>query len=186
MIWHLTDIYKGRQYKFNIVLGCLLSKNKEGQLKKIPLSCPAKLKKAIDIISNPFLVHHFEVDINTNLLNHKNTKWLILYAKFLIYLQKLFPSLLFFFSKFRLKVFDNSDIAIEFFRQVHPNNQKVLCLPRSIFAATTSKNFKEKGVLIIGIFHPSKHLHAWIIEDDHNPCSFDNIWTNYSPLTVIT
>lgn len=187
MIRHLKNIYKNKEYKFSLLMGCLISKeidvlsNKKNKFKSIP----PKLSETLKIIEDPFKVKTSFHSTSSEFKDLKKRGRLIVYARFLIYLQKKFPTLLLLFAHLRFKIFEDSDRAIEFFRQVHPENQKILCLSRSIFAASTSKKFKKNGGLFIGIFHPSKHMHAWIIEDSHNPCKFDNIWTNYSPLVAI-
>lgn len=107
------------------------------------------------------------------------------YIKFLIFLHKYFFPGLYLISKIRLNIFQNSEIAISYFKQIIKKNQQILCLPRSIFAMTTSKAFRNKGALFIGIFYPSLHMHAWIIEDSYNPDPNDNTWINYTPIAII-
>lgn len=187
MIRHLDNIYKNKKYKFNFLMGCLIGKDIDDSIDKIKKqkNFPRKLSENLKIIEEPFKAKTSFLSTSSEFEDLKKRGRVMVYARLLIYLQKKFPNLLFLFVHFRFKIFEDSDSAIEFFRQVHPKNQKVLCLPRSIFAATTSKKFKRNGSLFIGIFHPSKHMHAWIIEDNHNPCRFDNIWTNYSPVVAI-
>lgn len=84
-----------------------------------------------------------------------------------------------------MNMFKNAFEATMFFCEAIEANQMKLCLPRSIFVATTSKQFKETGVMFIGIFHPTRHMHAWIIEDGIQPYINDNLWINYTPVSVM-
>ena len=89
-------------------------------------------------------------------------------------------------TKFRIPIFENSNQAIVIFREITKDkNQSDLCLPRSFFAAVTSKKFKESGAVFIGVFLPSTSMHAWVIEDNIQPDFEDNIWFNYQPVAVL-
>lgn len=90
------------------------------------------------------------------------------------------------FSRISLKVFQSSDEAIEFYRKnIYPNQQNDLCLSRAFFASATSKRFKQNGVIFIGVFLPSKSMHAWVIEDGAIADPYDGIWLNYQPVAAI-
>ena len=64
-------------------------------------------------------------------------------------------------------------------------NQRVLCLPRSIFIATTSRRFKGNGALFIGCFFPFRHMHAWVIEDGMQADVYDRGWIMFTPLAMM-
>jgi len=82
--------------------------------------------------------------------------------------------------------FENSSQAIDFFRhQVYSKPQDSLCLPRSLFAASASKRFAESGVIVIGVFFPTRSMHAWIIEDGRQPDRHDSMWVNFRPVAMI-
>ena len=82
--------------------------------------------------------------------------------------------------------FEDSSQAIAFFRQqVYSAPQDNLCLPRSLFAASASKRFAESGVIVIGVFLPTRNMHAWIIEDGRQPDSHDSMWINFRPVAMI-
>lgn len=82
--------------------------------------------------------------------------------------------------------FEDSSQAIAFFRrQVYSAPQDSLCLPRSLFAASASKRFAEFGVIVIGVFLPTRNMHAWIIEDGRQPDSHDSMWINFRPVAMI-
>lgn len=140
-----------------------------------------KAKQILEVVKDPFLVMKVDSIKPTENPNYK----IKFYVSFLIWLFKHFHIGLFLVSKIRLNIFDDSKTACEVFTKCHPNNQNILCLPRSIFIATTSKRFKAHGAMFIGVFLPSKHMHAWIIEDRANPCSFDTIWTNFTPVAIM-
>jgi hypothetical protein len=90
------------------------------------------------------------------------------------------------FAKLGYRYFSDSKEAIAFFRKyICPGQQNDLCLARTLFAAATSKKFKENGVIFIGVFLPSKSMHAWIIEDGAHTDPHDGIWINYQPVAAI-
>jgi len=90
------------------------------------------------------------------------------------------------FSKISIRVFQSSEEAVLFYRNyIYPNKQNDLCLARAFFAAATSKSFKENGLIFIGVFLPSKSMHAWIIEDRAMADPQDSIWLNYQPVAAI-
>lgn len=84
--------------------------------------------------------------------------------------------------------FPNTVTSIAAFRSVYPGSahQRTLCLPRTLFALATSRSFKQNGVAFIGVFLPSRKMHAWIIEGNRNPDPKDDIWICYQPVAAIT
>ena len=113
--------------------------------------------------------------------------WLLKgYAKTLVFLCKKCYPLAYFLSLFRFNCFDNSCTAAETFRKIiSTGDQKVLCLPRSIFIATTSRKFKQSGALFIGVFLPSSNMHAWVIEDGIIADRYDIDWILYTPVSMM-
>lgn len=87
-------------------------------------------------------------------------------------------------SAFKFPLFENATDAVLFYRQIKPK-QEDLCMPRSLFVACTSKRFKEKGTLFIGISLPTKSMHAWVIEDNTQPDLCDSIWINFQPVLIL-
>ena len=82
--------------------------------------------------------------------------------------------------------FTKSSDAINFFHQATPSGDRSkLCLPRALFAAKASKSFKDNGVILIGVFLPSRQMHAWIIEDGQQADPYDDIWHLYRPVAAI-
>jgi hypothetical protein len=48
-----------------------------------------------------------------------------------------------------------------------------------------SRKFADMGVVLIGVFLPSRSLHAWIIEDGMQPDSSDKQWINFQPVAAV-
>ena len=75
--------------------------------------------------------------------------------------------------------------AYEHFRSISGLKQDTLCLPRTLFAAKTSREFKKSGVLFIGVLLASKQMHAWIVEDGRICDQRDTRWVDYRPVAAI-
>lgn len=184
MFYNLKKSLKGKRYKFFSPLGWLVSREVQNESCDVAaLSLPQKAVDALKFVENPYLITPLRI-VDSH--HHHISTMLKLYAYLLIWLYHNFYFGLWVISHLRLSVFEDSCQAINAFREIHPQNQKVLCLPRSIFAATLSRRFKNHGVMVIGAFLPSRHLHAFIIEDSRNPCNFDNAWINYTPIAVMS
>ena len=113
-------------------------------------------------------------------------KWPIkMYGRFLIWLSAHFYPLLYLLSFLRLDIYEGGAVSAKAFSQIHPANQHILCLSRSVFIATTSKRFKSHGTMFVGAMLPTHALHAWVMEDGCNACSWDVYWTNYTPLAIM-
>lgn len=173
MISELSVTYQGAFWYFNKWMGLTYSmkqkkKYSEGQLP--------------DEIVNPFLVStRKENPVNVNV-----SSWLYEYAFVLVWAAKHCYPIVFILSHLRLNVFENAQQASWVFQQITQDyQQKLLCLPRSVFVATTSKRFKEHGTLYIGVFLPSRNMHAWIIEDNMQTDGWDNYWILYQPLIMM-
>jgi len=81
--------------------------------------------------------------------------------------------------------FETASTAIRHFREIVPGNQKTLCFSRALYAAKTSSQFSKSGVVFIGVFLPSRSMHAWVIEDRQQPDPQDTYWTNFRPVAAI-
>jgi len=82
--------------------------------------------------------------------------------------------------------FENAREAIEFFNERTSHlNQNALCLPRSLFSAAQSQTFSDNGAILIGVFLPSRSMHAWIIEKGCQPDQGDRVWVNYRPIAAL-
>jgi len=90
------------------------------------------------------------------------------------------------YASFAKPCFEDSHEAINFFRkQSLPSPQNTLCLSRSIFAASASRRFADSGAIFIGVFLPTRNMHAWIIEDGRQPDLQDSMWINFRPVAAL-
>lgn len=113
--------------------------------------------------------------------------WLGSYARLLVRICRLSFGLAQLMARLRLPVYTDATEAILAFRKVFPGEaQQELCLPRSLFAAATSRKFRDHGVVFIGVFLPSRSMHAWVIEDGIQPDPFDGGWINFRPVAALT
>ena len=179
--------YRNKIYSFVPWCGILRSVNNQtthdSTLAQIRLKNP-KINSGIELIEDPYKVHTYTSNRNKPGINRFPVR---AYAKLLVWLYHHFYWGLYLMSKFHFDIFEDAIAATdEFCRIVGNENQHLLCLPRSIFAATTSKKFKSKGIMIIGVFFPAHFMHAWIMEDGFNNWRDDNIWTNYTPVAIMT
>lgn len=109
-----------------------------------------------------------------------------IYARLLVFLWKHCYPGIWLLSHCRFSLFKDAGEANLAFREILKNsNQNILCLPRSVFIATTSSRFKKNGALFIGCFFPSRHLHAWVIEDRMHADIFDHQWIMFTPLVMM-
>lgn len=174
--------HNDRSYVFERYTGLLLEKENNDNLKRIT-SPVIKVMWALDLNSNPYKLRKGQ-QIGT-VINSPNTA-MRLYARLLVRLYKLTFSLTRLCSIYNFRVFENATYAIVAFRKLFPDSmQQDLCMPRTLFAASTSRKFKKKGVIFIGVFLPSKSMHAWIIEDGIQPDPYDNVWINFQPVAAI-
>jgi hypothetical protein len=178
----LPIYFNKKQYQMNSFFG-ILFEFENAQNKKI--ITPKKITDAIGYCNNPYTLTNIDFREINNIQNiKKNT--LRFYSNLLININKLNFGLGRFCSSFGQPVFNNASTSISFFRNYKPGAiQNDLCLPRSLFAASTSKIFKEKGVIFIGVSLPSNLMHAWIIEDGKQPDPSDTMWINFQPVAAI-
>jgi len=144
----------------------------------------AKIETHFNQVANPYLLKPF-CEFPTDNKIPKSPFYTVLLAKLFTFL--CLRSFLFvrFLSHFHFPIFDSTEEAILFYRTLYPGEQQNLCLPRSLFAACTSKTFKDEGALFIGVFLPSRAMHAWIIESGKQPDFDDDIWICYQPVAVM-
>lgn len=176
----LDIFYQDLNYKFNGWLGLMLVKTEKTEKK---LCLHEKVKKPLMQVNHPYLLIPYSRERIINISTHKKIAYkLAKVYTFLCLKSFLFVRLL---SLVRFQIFETTEEAIFFYRKVFPNKQQNLCLPRALFAACTSKSFKKNGVIFIGVFLPSKAMHAWIIEEDKQPDIYDDIWICYQPVAVM-
>lgn len=148
-----------------------------------PLVRVQKLQKALDFCGNPYSMPPSGIDSKKSLNRspreaHKAAR-LISLCRLNFFLARQYAAL-------TTPIFPSSKKAIDFFHNSTPRSDRSsLCMPRSLFAAKTSQTFKDKGVVFIGTFLPSRQMHAWIIEDGEQPDPYDKIWHLYKPVAAI-
>jgi len=179
----LLVVRDGQAFLFEPISGLLLSKTVNGSSPaKRPLSC--KASTGLELNDRPYLLRTKEPCATPPQVV---PKWLVLYARLLVRTCRLSFGLARVLAWPRLPVYGNGTEAILAFRQIFPTGaQQELCLPRSLFAAVTSRKFRSSGVMFIGVFLPSRSMHAWVIEDGLQPDPFDGAWLNFQPVAVYT
>jgi hypothetical protein len=143
-----------------------------------------KVSKALLFCNNPY-----DLDINRNpesesepiSKNLRNkARILVLLCRFNFFLAMQYASL-------KTRVFPDSAHAIAYFHSITAKDDiNSLCLPRTLFAAKTSKAFDMEGVILMGAFLPSRLMHAWIIEKCVQPDARDNSWHQFRPIAAIS
>ena len=181
MFQSLPIFIKNSCYFFEPITGSLFVINRESQNKMQKILIP-KLAHANEFCTQPYTLTNKHI----NKLIVYVSPLAIWYAKLLVWLCKHS----FFwgrcFAKIGWSCFATTEEAICAFRQIFPfMQQDELCYPRTLFAASLSKTFKANGCIFIGIFLPSKSMHAWIIEKDTQPDPYDNMWINFQPVAAL-
>lgn len=181
MYYSIKIYFDGRCYKYVPLLGRVLSysslsHNSDHNSIKI-----LRIKEIMAPVDNPFLleyrgcasVEHVSIFIRE-------------YAKLLVFSYRHCYLLFFLLSFLRFPVFDDAGVSNMVFRSIfNQDKQTSLCLPRSVFIATTSKRFNKHGAMFIGVFLPTRNMHAWVIEDNSVADVFDYTWTMYTPISIL-
>lgn len=131
-----------------------------------------------DCVNNPFMV----LERSRNTSDIRISILCKLYAKLLVVLCTRCYPIAYLLSHLRMSIFSDAGDANLAFRKIIGGKQNLLCLPRAIFIATTSKKFKKHGTMFIGCFFPSRNLHAWVIEENMHADIFDKYWILYTPV----
>lgn len=180
-IYHTPVIFEKQTYFLNGFLGCLLSRS-QSQCRKKNKYLPEEIVKILESVLNPYKL---QKKINCN--KFKANKLLEIYAHILVFLCEHSFFLARLVAKINIPVFQNTTEAVLAFREIiYYKSQSDLCLPRSLFAASTSKSFKSNGAILIGVFLPSSSMHAWIIENNNQPDPYDAIWINFQPIAILS
>ena len=177
-------IYRDEKcYIFETNTGLLLEKESNNKLNFIT-NLDTKVRLALNLNDKPYTLEKPLKNETTSINTSKITTRL--YVKLLIKTCKMSFLLARILTLFRFPFFENSTEAIIAFRKIAPMSiQNNLCLPRALFAAVTSKKFKEKGIVFIGVFLPSNSMHAWVLEDGIQPDLHDDMWVNFQPIAAI-
>lgn len=154
-----------------------------------PRGVPSKIQDIADRCANPYLLAppSGESPVTPFSPSSQKTKKLgVKFAGKLIRLSRVQFLCARFYASWRIPLFATAREATLFFRQYARGDQEELCLARALFAAKTSKNFDEHGAVVIGIFLPSRAMHAWVIEGNEVADPYDKIWINYQPLAILS
>lgn len=142
-----------------------------------------KVEVALRLCNEPYSMPNPSISLNDS---HKYSERQKKRVQRMIYLSRLNLFLARQYASYLKPFFNTSRDAINFFHEATPiSDRSKLCLPRSLFAAKTSNSFKDTGVIFIGVFLPSRQMHAWIIEDGQQADPWDNIWHLYRPVAAI-
>lgn len=177
-MWKVYPIYRcGEKYGFNKIFGVTYSIS--GYYTK---GIANNNEDAVyEYVKNPFLLHE-----RSNHTAPQISLFAKCYARLLVFLWKYCYPAVYLLSHCRFSIYEDAGEANMAFRTIMKGrNQRVLCLPRSIFIATTSRRFKGNGALFIGCFFPFRHMHAWVIEDGMQADVYDRGWIMFTPLAMM-
>jgi hypothetical protein len=150
---------------------------------------PFKIRNAVQRCSNPYLISAQSDQTLASSSPPMSADAEKLGRKFAESLTRLSRRQFFctrFYASLRVPLFATAREAILFFRKHAEGDQEELCLARALFAAKTSRMFAEHGAVVIGVFLPSRAMHAWVIEGDEMADPYDGIWINYQPVAMLS
>lgn len=177
----IDTVFCQLKFSFKEKIGVLLSSPVGcDDSKNISESLYGKAVVLYEYINSPYNIRYIKTD------SGKINVFIRFYAKLLVFFcEKCYP-IAYLLTFLRFTFFENACEAAEAFRKIiNSENQKILCLPRSIFIATTSKKFKQSGAMFIGVFLPSNNMHAWVIEDNVIADRYDIDWILYTPVSMM-
>lgn len=185
--FHFGINFLGKLYDFNCFLGILTCKESTNDvvysLNSIRLNADKQF--CIETIKDPFLMpKRKKKEYWKSTWSHR---LITLWARFLTLICAHCYPIAYLCSHLRIPIFENAADASTFFFHVYPDfkRQQVLCLPRAIFIATTSRRFKKYGAMFIGVFLPTVRMHAWVVEDGMCADIYDNQWIYYQPVAMM-
>jgi hypothetical protein len=169
--------------------GTLFSLRGDHSSPKSARSLPTKIQNAVHCCSNPYLLSSLSAGTpassspRTSLEAEKLGRNVAAKLVWLSRRQFLCARL---YASWHVPLFATAREAVLFFRKHAEGDQQELCLARALFAAKTSRMFAANGAVVIGVFLPSRSMHAWVIEGDEmaDPC--DGIWINYQPVAMFS
>jgi hypothetical protein len=182
MRWFSLPIIERENFYFMCPRTGTLMQSHDEEVGKIdPL--PKKLKVALRLCNQPYSMRSSPASLHDS---HKCSERQKMIAQRMLYISRINLFLARQYASYSKPFFNRSSDAIKFFHEATPSSDRSkLCLPRSLFAAKTSKSFNDTGVILIGVFLPSRQMHAWIIEDEQQADPLDNIWHLYRPVAAI-
>lgn len=174
---------RNKTYHFNRYFGWLMAKKAEDstefgipEFEHLPISLSDNLKAVL----NPYLSKETPKRRSVAVTGRMRR-----YAYLLHWMHKYFYPGLYLCSFLKLNMFNSGVEACDAFCSIFPDHQDILCLPRSIFIASTSQRFNSEGTLFIGVLLPTRSMHAWVFESGANVWRNDHYWINYTPLAVM-
>lgn len=176
----LGTFHEGSTYEINPLSGTLFIIEQAGKGSRKSRS--KKISDSLNLCNNPYellpqseseVIHSPRADNKA----HRIVSYLNFLCRFSFLLARLYASV-------PNRIFANSQEATAFFRENSSGDQTKLCLPRSFFATKTSLQFSKSGTMFIGVFLPSRSMHAWVIEDSKHADPVDEVWINYRPVAA--
>jgi hypothetical protein len=181
-IHQLPIRYGSNLYTFNRFWGLLFVRQEKG-IKET--SATNVVASHYDRVINPFMLSgQRDVEVRNIDVSYLTA----FYAKSLVFACRHSFPIARLLTLIPLTQFNDTATSIAAFQKIFPGgqNQRTLCLPRTLFALSTSCSFRKDGAAFIGVFLPSRKMHAWIIEANANPDPKDDVWICYRPVAAIT
>lgn len=180
--------FYGKLFSFNMFLGCLVCRPmKAASVRPVGIGdlFNTDKQRCIDAVRDPFLMHPRAESDGWKQVEHKEL--IRAYAHLLTWLCRHCYPVASLCGRWNLGLFANGGDASAFYYSVYPDMKKqlTLCLPRSLFVATTSKRFRDHGVLFMGTFLPTVRMHAWVVEDTMPADTRDKQWIHYQPVMIM-
>jgi hypothetical protein len=184
MKWHsIPYFFNGKNYYICRFTGSLICDAASGPENNILLT--EKLRGILKLCDNPYLMPHFSFDAETRVqqsltrAHYRIAQRIILLSRYNFFLARHYSGL-------RYPSFHNATAAFEYFNhKTRGMDQNLLCLPRSLFVSKTSIEFKNSGAVLIGVYLPSRMMHAWVIEGGAQQDKKDKIWHQFKPIAAI-
>lgn len=173
------EIYFINRYSFN--LSVISSGNRFAPKLKQPAN--EKLQRALALNNDPYAL---KPDGQRHSVHESYDKLkLIRTVKRCEFIARHCPIIIPAYLKRNIGLIGCTQDALHQYRITSMRDQRLSCLPRTLFAAKTSRSFAQNGVLFIGCRFPATALHAWIIEGHSQPEEEDRDWINFAPVLAI-
>jgi hypothetical protein len=183
-------VQKGeKEFRLSGLSGSLFSSDCQGPRPVPRHSKKTKMEKVVSVCGNPYLlaIADREGTENSSLVgdSHLREKGIKVAANLIRLSRQQFLCARL-YASWQVPLFPTAREATIFFREYVKGDQRELCLARALFAAKTSQRFREEGVVVIGVFLPSRAMHAWTIEGNQMADPYDDIWINYQPVAMLS
>lgn len=171
--------FKNSRYVHSAITGQLYTGS---EIYLHPSKLPAKVELALGLCHNPYRLptRSASVESTDSFSANKNI------ADRIIHICRINFWLATRYASWQKPIHPDASDAIAAFREIiGTKKQKELCLPRALYTAKTSLRFKEHGVVLIGVFLPSRAMHAWVIEDGRLADPYDTEWLQHRPVAAL-